>query len=172
MSYDPQHPRSQLIGPFREKLKEWVEASHVRVRADVAQRKLEAMGYARSERTSRRAVVEADVAYRSGHRRRFRPWLPQPGLWFRWDYADGPLVQKRRSWLWHARLAWSRFPVVLPIGDKTLPTVVACLNTTLRRFGGAPTYGLSDTRRRSRWSTSPASPCVPRPLARWAATTL
>ena len=27
---------------------------------------------------------------------------------------------------------------------KTLPTVIACIDTTLRRFGGAPTYGLSD----------------------------
>ena len=75
---------------------------------------------------------------------RFRPWLPERGLWFQWDYADGPLVEGRRSWLWFAWLAWSRFRVVLPIGDKTLPTVVACLDTTLRRFGGAPTYGLSD----------------------------
>ena len=34
--------------------------------------------------------------------------------------------------------------MVLPIRDKTLPTVIACLDTTLRRFGGAPTYGLVD----------------------------
>jgi hypothetical protein len=33
---------------------------------------------------------------------------------------------------------------VLPIRDKTLPTVIACLDVTLRRFGGVPTYGLSD----------------------------
>jgi hypothetical protein len=46
--------------------------------------------------------------------------------------------------LWCAWLAWSRFRVVLPIRDKTLPTVIACLDVTLRRFGGTPTYGLSD----------------------------
>jgi hypothetical protein len=34
--------------------------------------------------------------------------------------------------------------VVLPIWDKALPSVVACLDTALRRFGGAPTYGLTD----------------------------
>lgn len=28
--------------------------------------------------------------------------------------------------------------------DKTLPTVVACLATTLRRIGGVPTYALTD----------------------------
>jgi Mu transposase-like protein len=136
--------RGQLIDPFRAKLEEWVEASHGRVRADVAQRKLEAMGYAGSERTTRRVVADAKAAYRAGHRRRFRPWLPEPGLWFQWDYADGPRVDEHRSWLWCAWLAWSRFRVVLPIRDKSLPTVVACLDTTLRRFGGAPTYGLSD----------------------------
>jgi transposase len=139
----PQH-RDQLIDPFRDKIEEWVDASHGRVRADVAQRKLEAMGYAGSERTTRRAVAEAKATYRAGHRRRFRPWLPEPGLWFQWDYADGPLVEGRRSWLWCAWLAWSRYRVVLPIRDKALPTVIACLDVTLRRFGGAPTYGLSD----------------------------
>jgi hypothetical protein len=70
--------REQLIDPFREKIEEWVDASHGRVRADVAQRKLEAMGYAGSERTTRRAVAEAKAIYRAGHRRRFRPWLPEP----------------------------------------------------------------------------------------------
>src|SRR6266542_2833266 len=40
--------RDQLIDPFREKIEEWVDASHRRVRADVAQRKLQAMGYAGS----------------------------------------------------------------------------------------------------------------------------
>src|SRR5262245_18142206 len=136
--------RDQRIDPFREKIEEWVEQSHGRVRADVAQRKLEAMGYTGSERTTRRAVAEAKVAYRAGHRRRFRPWLPEPGLWFQWDYADGPVINARRTWLWCAWLAWSRFRVVLPIRDKALPTVIACIDQTLRRFGGVPTYGLSD----------------------------
>ncbi len=138
--------RSQLIDPFRNYIEGWVDDSHGHVRADVVQDKLEALGlgYAGSERTIRRAVAEAKVAYRAGHRRRFRPWLPEPGLWFQWDYADGPLVEGRKTWLWCAWLAWSRFRVVLPIRDKTLPTVIACIDTTLRRFGGTPTYGLSD----------------------------
>jgi transposase len=136
--------RSQLIDPFREKLEEWVDASRGRVRADVALRKLEPMGYGGSDRTLRRAIAEAKAVYRAGHRRRFRPWLPEPGLWFQWDYADGPLVEGRKTRLFCAWLAWSRFRVVLPIRDKTLPTVIACIDATLRRFGGVPTYGLSD----------------------------
>ncbi|WP_433230034.1 hypothetical protein ACQP2H_30590 [Micromonospora sp. CA-248260] len=34
--------------------------------------------------------------------------------------------------------------VVLPVWDQTLPTLVACLDATLRRIGGAPTYVLTD----------------------------
>jgi transposase len=138
--------RSQVIDPFRDYIETWVDESHGRVRADVVQTKLEtlSLGYAGSERTVRRAVAEAKAAYRSGHRRRFRPWLPEPGLWFQWDYADGPLIEGRKTWLFCAWLAWSRFRVVLPVRDKTLPTAIAGIDTTLRRFGGAPTYGLSD----------------------------
>jgi transposase len=136
--------RNLLIDPFREKVEEWVDASHGRIRADVAQRKLEAMGYDGSERTTRRALADAKVVYRAGHRRRFRPWLPEPGLWFQWDYGDGPLVEGRKTSLFCAWLAWSKYRVVLPIRDKTLPTVIACIDVTLRRFGGVPTYGLSD----------------------------
>jgi len=84
--------RSQLIDPFRDKMEEWVDASRGHVRADVVQRKLEVMGYVGSERTTRRAVAEAKANYAAGHRRRFRPWLPEPGLWFQWDYADGSRV--------------------------------------------------------------------------------
>jgi hypothetical protein len=136
--------RDQLIDRFREHIEVWVDESHGRIRADVAQDKLEALGYSGSERTTRRAVAEAKANYRAGHRRRFRPWLPEPGLWFQWDYGDGPLVEGRPTSLWCAWLAWSRFRVVLPMQDKTLPSVIACMDTTLRRFGGAPTYGLSD----------------------------
>jgi hypothetical protein len=51
--------RDQLIGPFLARLEEWVEASHGKVRADVAHDKLVALGYRGSERTR-------------GHTRRFR----------------------------------------------------------------------------------------------------
>jgi anthranilate/para-aminobenzoate synthase component II len=43
-----------------------------------------------------------------------RGWLNH-GLWFQWDYADGPFVNDRRTWLWCAWLAWSRFRVVLSV---------------------------------------------------------
>jgi len=49
-----------------------------------------------------------------------------------------------KTTLFIASLAWSRFRVVLPIRDKTMPSVMAALDVTLRRLGGAPTYVLTD----------------------------
>nr|AKC91850.1 integrase catalytic region [Streptomyces muensis] len=46
--------------------------------------------------------------------------------------------------MWCARLAWSRFRVVIPVFEKALPTIVACLDATLRRIGGVPSYALTD----------------------------
>jgi hypothetical protein len=37
--------------------------------------------------------------------------------------------------------------VVVPAWDQQLPTLIACLDTTLRRIGGAPTYLLTDNPR-------------------------
>jgi transposase len=136
--------RRRLIDPFLPKLEEWMEASKGKVRADVAHDKLVAMGYMGSERTTRRAVAEVRAAFKAGNRRVHRPWVVEPGLWFQWDYGDGPVVDGVKSTLFCAWLAWSRFRVVIPIRDKTLPTVIGCVDQALRAFGGVPTYGLSD----------------------------
>lgn len=136
--------RDSIIDPFLPKIEEWVDHSDGDIRADVCHRKLQAMGYDGSERTTRRAVAAAKAAYERGHRRVYRPWVPEPGLWFQWDWGTGPSIWGRDTWLWCAWLAWSRFRVVIPTWDKTLATVVACIDETLRAFGGVPTYGLTD----------------------------
>jgi hypothetical protein len=46
--------------------------------------------------------------------------------------------------LFCAWLAWCRFRVVLALLDKTLPRVMAAIDTTLRVVGGVPTYVLTD----------------------------
>jgi hypothetical protein len=56
-------------------------------------------------------------------------------------------VAGQRTQLWCAWLAWSRFRVVLPTVDRTLPTLLGCLDQTLRRLGGVPTYALTDNER-------------------------
>jgi transposase len=136
--------RAGLMDGYLEKVEEWVNASRGKVRADVVFSKLQAMGYQGSERTVRRAVKAAKEAYGQGHRRVYRPWIVEPGLWFQWDYGKGPEVEGRQTVLFCAWLAWSRYRVFIPILDRTLPTVIWCLDQALRRFGGCPTYGLSD----------------------------
>ena len=130
--------RDQLIDPYLAKVEEWVDASKGKVRADVAHDKLVALGYTGSERTTRRAVASAKLAYRDGRRRIYRPWVPEPGMWFQYDFGDGPAVNGVATVLFCAWLSWSRFRVVIPILDKSLPSVIASIDATLRRFGRLP----------------------------------
>ena len=65
-------------------------------------------------------------------------------MWLQYDFGDGPLIDGVKTTLFVAWLAWSRFRVVLAIRDKTAPSVMAALDVTLRRLGGAPTYVLTD----------------------------
>jgi transposase len=136
--------RERSADPFADKIEEWVERSRGLIRADSAHRRLLAMGYAGSQRTTRRAVHEAKAAYARGRWRVYRPWVPEPGLWLQWDWATGPEVGGRPTSLFCAWLAWSRYRVVLPSWDRQLPSLVALLDATLRILGGVPTYALTD----------------------------
>ncbi len=136
--------RRPLVDPFAEKIDELVDRSRARIRADKAHGVLVAMGYEGSYRTTRRVVAETKRRWRQKHGRRTRPWIPQPGLWLQWDYGDGPDVAGTRAVLFCAWLAWSRFRVVVPLLDKTLPSVVIGLDRTLRYLDGVPTYALTD----------------------------
>ncbi len=136
--------RPQLIDEYLPKVEEWVERSLGKVRADVAHEKLTALGYTGSGRTTRRAVATVKKSYRAGHVRVHRPWVTEPGMWLQYDYGDGPVVDGVRTVLFVAWLAWSRFRVVLPLRDKTMPSVFAALDVTFRRLGGVPTYVLTD----------------------------
>ena len=136
--------RPQLISEFWPKLEEWMERSKGKIRADVAHDKLVALGYGGSERTTRRAVAQVRVAYKSGRVRVHRPWVTEPGMWLQYDFGDGPVIDGVKTVLFCAWLAWSRFRVVLALRDKTMPSVFAALDVTLRRAGGVPTYVLTD----------------------------
>ncbi len=141
---DKAERRPMLIDEYLPKVEEWVERSHGKVRADVAHDKLVALGYAGSERTTRRAVAAVKKSYRAGRVRVHRPWVTEPGMWLQYDYGDGPVVDGVKTVLFVAWLAWSRFRVVLPLRDKTMPSVFAALDVTFRRLGGVPTYVLTD----------------------------
>ena len=72
--------RPSVIDGFLPKLEELVERSKGKIRADVAHDKIVAMGFAGSERSTRRAVAEIKKAWRSGRRRVHRPWVPSLNL--------------------------------------------------------------------------------------------
>ena len=142
--------RPKLIDPFLEKIEEWVERSEGKVRADIVHDRLAGMEFAGNERATRRAVAAAKARWRAGHGRTYRPWITEPGLWLQWDWGKGPRVpcgpdgKLRDTLLFCVWLAWSRFRVVLPVWDRTLPTLIACLDAALRRIGGVPVYALCD----------------------------
>lgn len=136
--------RPAMHGQFQAKIDELVDRSHGKIRADKAHEKLIALGYLGAPRTTRRWVAASKRRWRRDHGRVTRPWMPEPGLWMQFDYGDGPVIDGRKTVLFCAWLAWSRFRVVVPLRDKTLPSVVIGLDRALRAFGGAPTYVLTD----------------------------
>jgi transposase len=139
--------RPMQVDPYLAKIEELVERSGGRVRADVVHERLVVLGLRAGERTTRRAVRAAKAAYRAGHRRTYRPWVTEPGMWLQFDWGQGPAVGGRPTLLFCAWLAWSRFRVVIPTWDRTLGSLLACLDATLRQIGGAPTYALTDNER-------------------------
>ena len=129
--------RRPLVDPFAEKIEELVDRSRARIRADEAHgdagrdglsgvgahdaaggRGGEAPLAARARAADAAVDPAAGVVAAVGLRRRA---ARSPGA---------------RTVLFCAWLAWSRFRVVVPLRDKTLPIVVIGLDRTLRRFGG------------------------------------
>ncbi len=136
--------RGRVTDPFMPKIEEWVEASKGKIRADKAHDKLIALGYEGSDRSTRRAVAQVRAAYRLGHVRVHRPWVTEPGMWLQYDFGDGPVIEAKKTVLFVAWLAWSRFRIVIALRDRTAPTVFAALDHTFRTIKGAPTYVLTD----------------------------
>ncbi len=136
--------RDRVTDPFLPKIEEWVEGSKGRIRADKAHEKLIALGYEGSERSTRRAIAQVKAAWRLGHVRVHRPWITEPGMWLQYDFGDGPRINGVKTVLFVAWLAWSRFRIVIPLKDRTAPSVFAALDRCFRILGGAPTYVLTD----------------------------
>jgi transposase len=136
--------RPSVIDDYRAKIEELVERSEGVIRGDVVYDKLVAMGFDGSYRTTRRAVADAKRNFAAGRRRVYRPWITEPGGWVQFDWGTGPKIAGRATLLFCAWLAWSRFRVVIPVWDRTLPTALACLDETFRRMEGIATYTLTD----------------------------
>ena len=115
-----------------------------KIRADKAHVKLVVLGYEGSERSTRRAIAQVRAAWRLGHVRVHRPWITEPGHWLQYDFGDGPVIDGKKTVLFVAWLAWSRFRIVIVLRDWTAPSVFAALDRCFRILGGAPTYVLTD----------------------------
>jgi len=140
--------RSKVAEAFADKITEWIDRSSGRVRADVVHDKLVAMGYRGSERTTRRVVAVLKADYAHEHHRIYKPWITEPGAWLQYDFGAGPVIDGLSVILFCAWLAWSRFRVIIPLADRSMPSVVAALDRTFRILGGvAPTYVLTDNER-------------------------
>lgn len=81
--------RARAIDPFLDKIEELVDKSEGKIRADVVHQRLVAMGFRGGDRSTRRAVAEAKEAWKPGHRRKYRPWIPEPGMWLQFDWGEG-----------------------------------------------------------------------------------
>jgi transposase len=136
--------RDKVTDPYADKIEEWVDRSNAKIRGDVVHRRLLAMGYKGSERTTRRIVAQLKKQWRQERHRLYKPWITEPGLWLQYDFGEGPRINGDRTVLFCAWAAWSRFRVIIPIQDKTLPSVIAALDETFRILGGCPTYVLTD----------------------------
>jgi hypothetical protein len=68
-----------------------VDLSQCQVRADVVHERLVARGFAGDERSTRRTVTELKQSWRDGHRRKYRPWVPEPGMWLQFDWITAGL---------------------------------------------------------------------------------
>jgi transposase len=136
--------RSKVAEAFADKITEWIARSNGKVRADVVHDKLVAMGYQGSERTTRRVVAALKAAYEHEHHRTYKPWITEPGAWLQYDFGAGPVIEGLAVVLFCAWLAWSRFRVIIPLTDRSLPSLVGALDRTFRMLGGAPTYVLTD----------------------------
>ena len=117
-----------------------------KIRADVAHDKIVAMGFGGSERTTRRAVAQIKKAWRSGGAGCTGRGSRSRGCG-QYDFGDGPRIGGAATILFCFWLAWCRFRVVVPLLDKTAPSVFAAIDTALRMVGGVPTYLLTDNER-------------------------
>jgi hypothetical protein len=133
-----------MIDDWRDVLEGWVTDSKGKIRGDKAHERLLTLGYVGTDRTTRRALAEIKSQWRLGNTRVHRPWITEPGLWLQYDFGDGPIVDGRKVVLLVAWLAWCRYRVVIPLRDRTAPSVFAGLDRIFRILGGAPTYLLTD----------------------------
>ena len=125
-------------------IEEAVDRSKARVRANQIHLRLVALGYSGSMRSTRRAVAKAKVAWRKATIRIYWPWSSEIGKWAQYDFSDGPVIDGKKTTLFHFYLPFSKVRIVKPIPDQSLPNVIMALDYCFRYIGGVPAYVLTD----------------------------
>ena len=133
-----------MIDAFLEKVEERVEQSKATIRADVVHSSLVTMGFRGSDRTDEAGGGRGEGGVEGGQPAHVPAVDPRAGQVAAVRLGRGSAHRRAADRLFCAWLSWSRFRVVIPAWDRTLGTLVACLDATLRRIGGAPTYVLTD----------------------------
>ena len=88
---------TKVAGAFVDKIEEWIKRSNGRIRAAVLHDKLVALGYAGSQRTTRRIVTVLRSAWRHDNHRVYKPWITEPGAGCSTTSAKAPTSAGARS---------------------------------------------------------------------------
>jgi len=139
-----QQKRPKSIDKFFSLVEEAVDKSRGKIRADRIHQRLKLLGYPGSMRTTRRAVAKAKQAWIKANERIYWPWIPEMGKWAQYDFSDGPVIEGKKTTLFHFYLPFSKIRIVRWIPDQSLPNVFMALDYCFRYIGGIPTYVLTD----------------------------
>jgi len=130
--------RSLNTDIVRELIAKRIEATDGRISAKRLLPLCRAAGYTGSDRSLRRAVATAKVAYRRD-RRSYRPWVPVPGEHLVFDWGEvGPIK------VFCAVLAWSRWRFVRFAERQDQVTTLTMLAECFEQLGGVPGVLLTD----------------------------
>ena len=136
--------RPKATDKFAAIIEDAVDKSKARIRAKQIHARLVALGYTGSMRSTRRAVAKAKAAWRKATERVFWPWIAEMGKWAQYDFSDGPVIEGKKTTLFHFYLPFSKVRIVKWIPDQSLPNVIMALDYCFRYIGGIPAYLLTD----------------------------
>ena len=136
--------RPRSTDKFAAVIEEAIDKSKGKIRAKQIHTRLVALGYTGSMRSTRRAVAKAKAAWAKATERVFWPWIAEMGKWAQYDFSDGPVIEGKKTTLFHFYLPFSKVRIVKWIPDQSLPNVIMALDYCFRYIGGVTAYVLTD----------------------------
>ncbi len=149
--FAPALRRSRVTDDFAGLIDERVEQTGGRITARRLMRLVRAAGYDGSERSLRRAVAQAKVAWRARQAlegRVYRPWVSAPGEWMLCDWGAAGTVATaagpRKLSFFSSVLGWSRYRTVSFSCSERSPALAVGLAHSFEQVGGVPGRVLFD----------------------------